>query len=327
MLSSGGCKKNDGYAVVAGGARRTAASVEGWLAQERRMASSIGLTWPNSFRMNVEQVSLRHSGLFSMDDVNSSLQVPPSLDERKFVQEGELRRKEIALKEREVAAKEAELLRSRWLNPTVIGLFAATIGLFGNLIVAFIGNWNSQQVEHSRSQSSLIIQAVGTGDAKSACKNLMFFLGLGLLDDPKGTISRCETSPNTIPVLPGVKTYTPVADTPWSEAMSPSVTIGDRADVRHVEVTFVIPAPPVATYKFNLVTLYGYQIDRQGQRSGDIQFPPVHGDWKVGDHVTVSADVPKNYVNDPARTSYLRFCVGSLEMCMPGPNLLIARVP
>jgi hypothetical protein len=39
--------------------------------------------------------------------------------------------RETAAKEREVTAKEIDLNRSRWLNPTVIGLFAAALGLIG----------------------------------------------------------------------------------------------------------------------------------------------------------------------------------------------------
>ena len=61
-------------------------------------------------------------------------EVPNStpFDERKLEEESTARRWELDLKEREVAAKEREvatreedLRRSRWLNPTVIGLFAA----------------------------------------------------------------------------------------------------------------------------------------------------------------------------------------------------------
>jgi hypothetical protein len=48
-----------------------------------------------------------------------------SLDERKFAFDKESRLQEIAIKARETSMKEAELHRSRWLNPTVIGLVAA----------------------------------------------------------------------------------------------------------------------------------------------------------------------------------------------------------
>jgi hypothetical protein len=77
---------------------------------------------------------------------------PPatSLDERKFEQDIAVKARELALKEREitarereVAAKETELGHSRWLNPTVIGLFAAALGLIGSVVVARVNNQNS----------------------------------------------------------------------------------------------------------------------------------------------------------------------------------------
>ena len=48
----------------------------------------------------------------------------------------DLSQREIAAKEREVAAKEKELQQSRWLNPMVIGIFVAAIGLIGSVVVA-----------------------------------------------------------------------------------------------------------------------------------------------------------------------------------------------
>src|ERR1700679_2020241 len=116
-----------------------------------------------------------------------------SLEERKFADEVRLRSLEIALKEREVAANEREQQQPKWLSPTTIGLFAAALGLVGNLVIAALNDWNTQQVERSRAQSTLIVQAVSTGDAKSACKNLLSFISLGLLEDPRGTIARCQS--------------------------------------------------------------------------------------------------------------------------------------
>jgi hypothetical protein len=249
-----------------------------------------------------------------------------SLEERKFIQESRSKNKELELKEREVATKEIELLRSRWLNPAVIGLFAATIGLIGNLIVTYIGNRNSQLVEHSRAQSSLIVQAVGTGDATLACKNLLNFLQLGLLEDPQGRIARCETVPNSIPVLPGIRTYTP----PVSEGdllgkqMAAAVTRIERGDTYHFEVNFTVPTLPApALPKIDLILIYGRQMDQRGGQA-DIQLPSVHGNWKSGDRVFFSADLPKRYVDDPAQTSFLRFCVGVVERCVPSPDLLLS---
>src|ERR1700761_7426992 len=93
----------------------------------------------------------------------------PSLEERNFLEdkaakarELDLKEREIAAKEREVAAKERELEQSRWLNPTVIGLFVAALGLIGSVIVARVNNDNTQRVEHSRSQSNLVLEAIKT---------------------------------------------------------------------------------------------------------------------------------------------------------------------
>lgn len=87
--------------------------------------------------------------------------------------------RELDLREREVAAKEKEVNASRWSNPVVIGLFAATLGLLGNFIVARVNNQNTQQIEHIRSQSSLILEAIRTnGNAAVACRNLTFFVNL-----------------------------------------------------------------------------------------------------------------------------------------------------
>ena len=68
----------------------------------------------------------------------------------------------------------------------VIGLAAATLGLFGNLLVAFFSSMNSQRIEQFKAQSNLIVQAVGTGDQKSACRNLISFIRLGLLKTLRG---------------------------------------------------------------------------------------------------------------------------------------------
>jgi hypothetical protein len=255
----------------------------------------------------------------------------PSLDERKFAQESAWRNRELALKEREISAKESELRKSRWLNPTVIGLFAAAIGLIGNLVVAFLNNENSRKVERSRGQSSLIIQAVSTGNPQAACKNLISFIRLGLLDDSSGTMSRCESAPETIPVLPAsVRTYPAVDDTGWGwgSEMAPVVTRVDEKDHYRFEVTFTVPKPPSgwgSRPQFNLVTVYAYRIDSQDQRADEITLPPRHGNWKVGDRVTISAELPRNYFDDPAHKAHLRYCIGSQDRCVPSGNLLLPR--
>lgn len=136
-------------------------------------------------------------------DVHADPASEPSLEERRFQEEAAAKKQELGLRQREVTAKEEELRRSRWLNPMVIGLFAAAIGLIGSVIVARVNNQASQQLEQFRSQSTLILQAIKTGDQDGACRNLVFFVSLGLLDDQNHTISKtCASAPTGAPSLP-----------------------------------------------------------------------------------------------------------------------------
>ncbi len=125
-----------------------------------------------------------------------------SLDRKR---ELDIKEREVAAKEREVLAKEEELRRSRWLNPTVIGLFAAALGLLGSVIVARVNNANTQAVERLQSEANITLQAIktGTGNTNDACKNLTFFVSLGLIHDPEGKIAnQCRNAPAGPPSLP-----------------------------------------------------------------------------------------------------------------------------
>jgi hypothetical protein len=122
--------------------------------------------------------------------------------------------RELGLREREVAIKEKEANVSKWRNPLAVGIVVAAAGLAGNTVVAWFNYQNAKQVEHLHAQSTLIVEAVRTnGDLSLACKNLTFFLNLGLLDDPEKTIrAACPsayTGPPTLPAdsLPGALTY------------------------------------------------------------------------------------------------------------------------
>lgn len=106
-----------------------------------------------------------------------------------------MREKEIALREREVP--------SRRSNPLVVAIFAASVGLFANVVVAYLNNQNTLRVEQERAQSSLILEAIKTGNPDTVCKNLVFFVSLGLIDDASQTIrNQCKSSPKGIPSLP-----------------------------------------------------------------------------------------------------------------------------
>jgi hypothetical protein len=252
-----------------------------------------------------------------------------SLEERKFALDKDLRTKETSFKEREIAIKEAEALRSRWLNPTVIGLIAAASGLFGNMFVALISSINSQRIEQFKAQSNLIVQAVGTGDQKSACRNLISFIRLGLLEDPQGRLGKCETDLNTIPVLPSGSTYTPVLDTVAAVGMAPVVSAAAQQDHYHYDVSFTVPTLTgfLANNPINAITVYSYKLNKEGARSDDKNYPPVKGNWKPGDRVSLPIDIPKAYVDDADHTTYVRYCVGSVQGCTPGPNILLPESP
>jgi hypothetical protein len=245
-----------------------------------------------------------------------------SLDERKLQQEGELRRAELALKEREVAAKEKELERSRWLNPTVLGLFAAAVGLIGNLIVASINNRGTLTIQHATAQSNLIVQAVSTGNYDTACKNIKSLITLHLLDDPRGILSRCDSVPSTIPVLPSQTEfkYTPPMDAPNVHEMHVVVSSKHLDGVIHLHVKFIVPSD-TAIKKFDLITVYARRIDSRPADPDQIM-PSIHGDWQPGQTAEFDTQVPESYTASQPTT--LRFCVGNeSDGCYPSTNLLL----
>jgi hypothetical protein len=129
----------------------------------------------------------------------------PSLEERRFAQETAARERELNLREREVSAREVELKRSRWTSPMVLGLFAAAIGLAGNIVVALVNNSNTQEVQRLQAEANITLTAIktGTGNTDDACKNLIFFVSLGLVRDPEGKIGKtCKGAPAGPPSLP-----------------------------------------------------------------------------------------------------------------------------
>ena len=126
-------------------------------------------------------------------------------DERPSLQELELRvrEQELKLKETEIRAKEREISVSRWINPVVIGLFATALGLAVNIVVTVVNNRNAQRVEHLHTQSTLILEAIKTnGDTNAACKNLVFFVSLGLLEDTNQAIT--GACPGNVQGVPSV---------------------------------------------------------------------------------------------------------------------------
>jgi hypothetical protein len=246
-------------------------------------------------------------------------------EEKKLQQEGELRREELALKEREVAAKERELERSRWLNPTVIGLFAAALGLAGNLVVALLNNRGTVMIQHATTQSNLIVQAVSTGDYDKACRNIRSLINLGILDDPSGKLGRCNSVPSSIPVLPPQTslTYMPYIDVPGNADMNVIVDRIDSSDNARVHVQFQIPKR-LAKDKLDRITVYAAKYTPDGQRIEELDLPTIRGHWHAEDQVEFDINIAESYLNDKVNTPVLRFCVGSQERCAPSTNLLLS---
>ncbi len=141
-----------------------------------------------------------------------------------------LREREVAAREREVTAREAEIKRSPWLNPLVLGLFVAGLGLLGNIVVAVVNSQNMQSVERVRAQSTLMLEAIKGGSSETTCKNLVFFVGLGLLDDSTQSIhNRCENTPIGVPSLPVSLLYAPYGSN-FSAQNNPIVCVVQDAD-------------------------------------------------------------------------------------------------
>ena len=113
-------------------------------------------------------------------------------DERPLLPELEVRLKEqeIRLRETETRAKEKEIDALKWVGGLVSGVVLAVIGLIGTLVANSINNANTVKLEQYRAQSTLILEAIKTnGDANAACKNLVFFTSLGLIEDRNHTIT------------------------------------------------------------------------------------------------------------------------------------------
>jgi hypothetical protein len=198
----------------------------------------------------------------------------------------DIKEREVAAHEREVAAKEADLKKSAWLSPTVIGLFVAALGLIGSIVVARVNNSNTQEVERLRSQSTLVLEAIKTGSPDSACKNLTFFVGLGLLDDSSQTIRKeCASAPAGAPSLPSNRPDTPAngviftgkvyeegtgAPIPGATVSAPELGV---SCVTSQNGQYVMPYP-------NGVREILLRVQKDGYETWEVRAPPIPG-WNI----------------------------------------------
>jgi hypothetical protein len=102
-----------------------------------------------------------------------------------------------------------------------------------------------------------------------------------------------------------------------------NITIGERdlGDHYHLKIRFTVPTQETAE-KFDLILIYGLQI--VGGKRSDLPsdtYPTLHGNWNIGDRVTLEVDIPKQF-SDAGKGWNLTFCVGSDQGCWSSPNLL-----
>jgi hypothetical protein len=243
-------------------------------------------------------------------------------------------------------------LGTRWSSPAVVAIFTAALGLFGNLIVALINDFNAQELAERTAQTNIILQGTDTnGDLQRACNNLDFFVSVGVLLDPKGqivdgicnkpvggiplvgTLSVASKAVDQIPKLPEIPgctgsetgiapstTSVEGGNVPGPPITATMVTLQkvDAGDNYIFHVSFVVPNAP--SYTFNTVKIYGMQIVGN-QRSNEVDYPSKTGNWRPGDHISFSQEVSKTRT-DPSQGWDLTFCVGSPVSCYPSPNLL-----
>lgn len=113
-----------------------------------------------------------------------------------------LRSEELALRREEFEHKRRQ--ESKWINasPLMITIISGIIGLTGAGIANFYQSRANLQLEREKSQSSLILKAIETGNPEDAAKNLLFLVRMGLVSDSSGKIAALQRSPGDAPVLP-----------------------------------------------------------------------------------------------------------------------------
>jgi len=151
------------------------------------------------------------------------------VEDREF----ELRERELRLKEREVVVKERGANASPWLSPLVVAILAAAAGLIGNVFVALINNRAADHAERVRAQSSLIQGVIKTDNNDATCKNLIFFVKLGMLDDPQGAIR--NICPTTQEGVPSLSPFFSVSASPSSTLTGVRVSVLDADSHKPVE--------------------------------------------------------------------------------------------
>jgi hypothetical protein len=148
--------------------------------------------------------------------------------------ENKFREREIVVKEneqrrqeRELALKQDEAARSRWFNPLVLAILAATIAASGNAAVVWLTGKTTLALEESKAEAARILEVIKTGDPDKAAKNLEFLVEAGLITEQNRRIQLREylqkRKPGEGPQLPlAERLRLPVAET-FEEAQTAKI--------------------------------------------------------------------------------------------------------
>jgi hypothetical protein len=210
----------------------------------------------------------------------------------------------------------SSLHKLKWKSPAGVGILGAVVGLFSHLVIAWYSDHNTRELGEAKWQSDLILRSVDSHNIQQSCQNLIFFIHASLLQDTNNKIMQECTYPlqqTYVPAFAASLSNQPVSD------MAISVQKTERADTEVYNVSFTVPNEPDAV--FNTVKIYCTQMSGT-ERAGQKIWAPKHGNWKPGDRVSFSVEVPKDLANAQAGW-HLTFCVGTDTTCYPSPNLLL----
>ena len=122
----------------------------------------------------------------------------------------EIRSLELRIKEAELQIRRQEIEKSIQSNKHLN--WSAIVPIITVIVGGLLTFWSSERsaynqrnneliLERQKSQTSLVLEAIKTGDRDKAAQNLKWFVQVGFLDDPHGTIAKLVKEDN-LPVLP-----------------------------------------------------------------------------------------------------------------------------
>ncbi len=133
-----------------------------------------------------------------MDDIEDK---KLEFDRWRSNREFEIREKELEIKATQL--KEiAQANKSRLFSSQSVAMITILAGIIGTFLGATVQGYFNLDLEKKKMESSLIIQAIETGNNKQSAKNLNFLVSAGFINDPDNKISNLIGSDETIPVLP-----------------------------------------------------------------------------------------------------------------------------